>query len=178
MISITILNRLTVGVSMEVRFIPTAKRFSSLALHDSLLPLRCSIKEKERKKNIVGSPNYVPHNLLLGKNENIFFVTLQVFIDVLEVFTVAEQVFQHRLQSADVGLEEKFGKAVQRAYQCWLKFLPFQDDVLLEIKQKHEQKQWENKFCFNIFFATKILFPLLGGKCLINGDHKHALKKK
>jgi len=56
--------------------------------------------------------------------------------------------------------------------------LPFQDDVLLEIKQKHEQKQWENKFCFNIFFATKILFPLLGGKCLINGDHKHALKKK
>ena len=112
MISITILNRLTVRVSMEVRFIPTAQRFSSLTLHDSLLPLRGSIKEKERKKNIVGSPNYVPHNLLLGKNENIVSLTLQVFIDVLEVFTVAEQVFQHRLQSTDVGLEEKFGKAV------------------------------------------------------------------
>lgn len=39
-------------------------------------------------------------------------LTLQVFIDVLEVFTVAEQVFQHRLQSTDVGLGEKFGKAV------------------------------------------------------------------
>lgn len=39
-------------------------------------------------------------------------VSFDVFIDVLEVFTVAEQVFQHRLQSTDVGLEEKFGKAV------------------------------------------------------------------
>ena len=76
MISITILNRLTVRVSMEVRFIPTAKRFSSLTLHDSLLPLRGSIKEKERKKNIVGSLNYVPHNLLLEKNEIICFVNL------------------------------------------------------------------------------------------------------
>ena len=90
---------------------------------------------------------------------------------------MAEQVFQHRLQSTGVDLAEKFGKAVQRAYQRWLEFLPFQDDVLLEIKQKHEQKQWENKFCFNIFFATKILLPLSGGKCLINSDHKPALKK-
>ena len=56
----------------------------------------------------MGSPNYVPHNLLLGKNEN---------IDVLEVFSVAKEVFQHRLQSPGVSLEEKFGKAVQRAYQ-------------------------------------------------------------
>ena len=24
----------------------------------------------------------------------------------------------------------------------------------------------------------ELLFPLLGGKCLISGDHKHALKKK
>ena len=90
---------------------------------------------------------------------------------------MAEQVFQHRLQSTDVGLEEKFGEAVQRAYQRWLKFLPFQDDVLRELKQKREQKQWENKFRFSIFFATKVLFPLSGGKCLINSDHKPALKK-
>ena len=76
-ILIAILDGFTVGVSMEMRFVPTATRgFLLLPLRDSLLPLRGLTKEKERKKNNVGSPNYDPHNLLLGKNENIFFVNL------------------------------------------------------------------------------------------------------
>ena len=86
-----------------------------------------------------------------------FSLTLQVDIDVLE---------------------ETFGIVVQRAYQHWLEFLHVQDDVLLEINQKHQKKQWENEFHFNTFVAKKILLPLSsGGTCLVNSDHEPALKK-
>ena len=35
-------------------------------------------------------------------------------MDVLKVFSVAEEVFRCRLQHPGVSLENKFGKAVQR----------------------------------------------------------------
>ena len=88
-----------------------------------------------------------------------FSLTLQIGIDLLEVFSEAKKVFQHRLQSTDIGLEEKFGKDVQRAYQHWLDFIPVEDDVLFEIKQQWENKHWENKFDFNIFILIYIYQP-------------------
>ena len=104
-----------------------------------------------------------------------FSLTLQVSIDVLEVFSVAEEVFQYRLQHPGVSLEKKFGEAVQRAYQHWVDFLPDQKDVLREIKEMRKEKQWKNEFEFNIFIAKKMLLSLSGGKCLINSDHEPAL---
>ena len=44
-------------------------------------------------------------------------------------------------------------------------------------KLKSKKKEWKNEYHFNIFVARKILLPLLGGKCVVNNDHKSVLKQ-
>ena len=44
-------------------------------------------------------------------------------------------------------------------------------------KLKSKKKEWKNEYHFNIFAARKILLPLLGGKCVVNNDHKSVLKQ-
>ena len=102
-----------------------------------------------------------------------FSLTLQVTRDILDVFSGVKEVLQYCVQNPTDSLEKKFSKDVQKAYQHWLDFTCVQDDVLLEIKTK----QWDNECEFNIFVARKILLPLSGGKCLVNGDHESALEK-
>lgn len=42
--------------------------------------------------------------------------------------------------------------------------------IVDELKSK--KKEWKNEYHVNIFVARKILLPLLGGKCVVNNDHK------
>lgn len=98
---------------------------------------------------------------------------MEVTRDILDVFSGVKEVLQYCVQNPTDSLEKKFSKDVQKAYQHWLDFTCVQDDVLLEINTK----QWDNECEFNIFVARKILLPLSGGKCLVNGDHESALEK-